>query len=80
MLNKIKTKYENFKDKVDNNPKFALLAVSTVLGAFILTIFSIAYPVLQKDQEKHDAARTQFTQKMDTIKQNMTITSTEKQH
>ncbi len=80
MLNKIKTKYENFKDKVDNNPKFALLAVSTVLGAFILTIFSIAYPVLQKDQEKRDAARTQFTQKMDTIKQNMTITSTEKQH
>jgi hypothetical protein len=80
MLNRIKTKYEKFKDKVDNNPKFALLAVSTVLGTLTLTLFSIAYPVLQKDQEKRDAARTQFTQKMDTIKQNMTITSTEKQH
>lgn len=77
MKNKILNKYEKFKARVDNDPKYALLVVSLILVLGSLSAATIGYFCLNKNDNKE---KTHITNSVDSVKKYMTIKQAQKQH
>lgn len=77
MKNKILNKYEKFKARVDNDPKYALLMVSLILVLGSLSVATIGYFYLNKNDNKE---KPHITNSVDSVKKYMTIKQAQKQH
>lgn len=77
MKNKILNKYEKFKARVDNDPKYALLVVSLVLVLGSLTASTIGYFCLNKNDEKE---KINITNSIDSVKKHISIKQIQNQH
>ena len=77
MKNKILNKYEKFKARVDNDPKYALLMVSLILVLGSLSVATIGYFYLNKNDKKE---KINITNSIDSVKKHISIEQIQNQH
>jgi hypothetical protein len=77
MKNKILNKYEKFKARVDNDPKYALLVVGLMLTIGSLSAVTIGYFCLNENDKKE---KINITNSIDSVKKHISIEQIQNQH